>query len=165
MNEPGTYPQNEIDRLLVEHFDREAADRRAAFVRSDQVDPGCGTTSCSFKFETPSAALAAVVGGLLNRRLLTCELLGVLAFRRTLRRSPQALLQETQKTLQEPVYRCYLIEVQRETDQAEDANSLAANLTAAVFGHAVIASGLKQRSPISPIAVLHWDAMSKEQSG
>jgi hypothetical protein len=38
--------------------------------------------------------------------------------------SPQALLQQTQQTFLQPVYRCYLIEVQRETDLTDESNPM-----------------------------------------
>jgi hypothetical protein len=131
MNEPTSLPPDPLERLLVEHLDREASRLDAGSVLS-RIRSTMAVESLPAPVSPAPAPAAPVsrsyrwlrwIGGLATA---ACLFLAGGFFWNTDQplkaSSPQALLQEAQKTLHQPVYRCYLVEVQRKTDLTDDSN-------------------------------------------
>ena len=124
MNDPATYAPDDLERLLHDHLGRQA-DRL-------DVQPMHERIRATLAAEQPFAAASPVrrsyrwVRWAAGMTVAACLVVGGLVVfwntEQPLRASPQALLQETQKTLHQPVYRCYLVEVQRETNSADESN-------------------------------------------
>ncbi|MCE9531854.1 MAG: hypothetical protein K8T89_12125 [Planctomycetes bacterium] len=131
MNETGSYfpddLERDLDRMLGDHLDRQARgidpaplmDRIQKTMAAEDPPVPVVAPKRSYRWLRWSAGLATAA----------CLVVAVLVFQKSdqpLRASPQALLQETQKTFHQPVYRCYLVEVQRETNLTDESNPFVA---------------------------------------
>jgi hypothetical protein len=124
--------QDDIEQLLRDHLTRQAARIDTSILRER-----IGSTLAAE--QPPGRPVSSVPTPVSQRRhrwlrwlgafsVAACLLAVGLIYWRSeepLRASPQALLQETQRTFHQPVYRCYQVEVQRETDP-DDINPMVA---------------------------------------
>lgn len=120
MNDPATYPPDAVDQLLADHLDRQGKQ-----VDVELMLQRIRATHAAESPAMPSRRSVRWARWALGVAVAASLLVAVSFFwpsEQPLRASPQALLHETQKTLQQPVYRCYLVEVQRESNLADESN-------------------------------------------
>jgi len=123
MNDNGTPIPDSLDRLLNAHHEREAERYdAAALIERIRATRAAQTPPAPVVPRTRSSRWTWAIG---FTTIAACLVVAGMFFWKTdepLRASPQALLQETQKTFHQPVYRCYLVEVQREVNLTDESN-------------------------------------------
>lgn len=127
MNDTDTKNPDAVERLLAEHLDRQSA-RIDATPLHERIKATLAAEALPspVSIHRRTLAWARWAGGI---AVAACLLVGGIIFwqgDQPLRASPQALLQETQKTLLQPIYRCYLVDLQRETNLTDDSNPMVA---------------------------------------
>jgi len=118
MNDSATPLPDPVERLLAEHLDRQAA-----ATATESLRERIRQTLAADAPAMPARRRGRFVRWAVGVGAVACLFIAALSFWQNgqpLRASPQALLQETQKTFLQPVYRSYLVEVQRDADPADE---------------------------------------------